>query len=171
MVPNRKRHRKRRQGARKKTVALKRISRQVLRSFDFEIDDMGPPLELARPRVRSECADVPRPCPFVSCRYNAYLEINPISGNITFVYPDREPHQMPADASCVLDVADRGGMTLEEVGGVTNLTRERIRQIEVKNYFLLRAELKKIGVTHGVAAGGATNEPAQDTDINMELAF
>ena len=30
-----------------------------------------------------------------------------------------------------IDVADRGGLTLEEVGALTNLTRERIRQVEV----------------------------------------
>ena len=31
-----------------------------------------------------------------------------------------------------LDVADRGGITLEEVGAILNLTRERIRQVEVR---------------------------------------
>jgi len=35
-----------------------------------------------------------------------------------------------ATASCVLDVADRHGATLEEVGEIMDLTRERIRQIE-----------------------------------------
>ena len=34
--------------------------------------------------------------------------------------------------TCALDVADRGGTTLEEVGAIMNLTRERIRQVEVK---------------------------------------
>jgi DNA-directed RNA polymerase sigma subunit (sigma70/sigma32) len=34
--------------------------------------------------------------------------------------------------TCSLDVADRGGITLEEVGEILNLTRERIRQVEVR---------------------------------------
>jgi hypothetical protein len=34
--------------------------------------------------------------------------------------------------TCALDIADRGGTTLEEVGAIMNLTRERIRQVEVK---------------------------------------
>ena len=34
--------------------------------------------------------------------------------------------------TCSLDVADRGGITLEEVGAILNLTRERIRQVEVR---------------------------------------
>ena len=33
--------------------------------------------------------------------------------------------------TCALDIADRGGVTLEEVGEILNLTRERIRQVEV----------------------------------------
>ena len=34
--------------------------------------------------------------------------------------------------SCALDIADRGGITLEDVGVIMNLTRERIRQVEVR---------------------------------------
>jgi DNA-directed RNA polymerase sigma subunit (sigma70/sigma32) len=34
--------------------------------------------------------------------------------------------------SCVLDVADRGGATLDQVGQILGITRERIRQIEAK---------------------------------------
>ena len=31
-----------------------------------------------------------------------------------------------------IDVAERGGITLEEVGGLMNLTRERVRQLEAE---------------------------------------
>ena len=31
-----------------------------------------------------------------------------------------------------MDVAERGGITLEEVGGLMNLTRERVRQLEAE---------------------------------------
>jgi hypothetical protein len=41
--------------------------------------------------------------------------------------------------TCALDVADRGGTTLEEVGAIMNLTRERIRQVEVKGLAKLAA--------------------------------
>jgi hypothetical protein len=36
-------------------------------------------------------------------------------------------------------VADRGGTTLEDVGAIMNLTRERIRQVEVKALAKLEA--------------------------------
>jgi DNA-directed RNA polymerase sigma subunit (sigma70/sigma32) len=41
--------------------------------------------------------------------------------------------------TCALDVADRGGITLEEVGAIMNLTRERIRQVETRGLLKLRA--------------------------------
>jgi hypothetical protein len=41
--------------------------------------------------------------------------------------------------TCALDVADRGGATLEDVGAIMNLTRERIRQVEVKGLAKLEA--------------------------------
>jgi len=45
-------------------------------------------------------------------------------------------------ATCALDVADRGGITLEEVGEILNLTRERIRQVEVGGLLQLRLRLR-----------------------------
>jgi DNA-directed RNA polymerase sigma subunit (sigma70/sigma32) len=41
--------------------------------------------------------------------------------------------------SCALDVADRGGSTLEEVGLFTALTWERIRQIEAVGLAKIKA--------------------------------
>lgn len=52
------------------------------------------------------------------------------TGTITFAAPHREPWD-PAP-SCSLDLADAGHHTLEEVGDLFNLSRERIRQIERK---------------------------------------
>ena len=40
--------------------------------------------------------------------------------------------------SCALDVADNLGCTLDEVGKAINLTRERVRQIEMKGLRVVR---------------------------------
>jgi len=80
---------------------------------------------------RSDCTDGPRPCPLVGCPYNNYLDVNPRTGHITLTHGDRAPEDVPPDESCSLDVADRGGLTLEEIANVLGLTRERIRQIEL----------------------------------------
>lgn len=89
-------------------------------------------LELKRPVTRADCANVPRPCPWVGCRHTLYLDVSE-AGSIHFPHADREPWEMPPSESCSLDVAERGGLTLEEVGDVLNVTRERVRQLEFKS--------------------------------------
>ena len=54
---------------------------------------------------------------------------NPETGSIKLNFPDIEIWEMAE--TCALDIAERGGVTLEEVGEIMNLTRERIRQLEM----------------------------------------
>ena len=86
-------------------------------------------LDYDRPVRRSECAQGPRPCLYVACKYHLYLDVNPETGSIKINFPDRDPWEL--EDTCALDVAERGGVTLEEVGEILNLTRERVRQVEV----------------------------------------
>lgn len=72
-----------------------------------------------------------RPCVFVACKQTLYLDVSE-TGSIILNFPHLEPWEMPADRSCTLDLAERGAMTLEEIASVTNLTRERIRQVELR---------------------------------------
>jgi hypothetical protein len=80
------------------------------------------------PLTRGDCADGPRPCPLVSCRYHLALDMDPRRGSIKLNFPDLEIWEMPE--TCALDVADRGGETLEAVGELLNVTRERARQLQ-----------------------------------------
>ena len=86
-------------------------------------------VDYERPQTREECRGSKRPCLYVSCRYHLYLDVNPATGSIKLNFPDKEVWQL--EETCALDVAERGGITLEEVGEIMNLTRERIRQVEV----------------------------------------
>jgi hypothetical protein len=74
---------------------------------------------------------------FVSCKHHLYLDVNPSTGSIKLNFPDKEIWEM--EQTCALDVADKGGITLEEVGTIMNLTRERIRQVETRGLLKLRA--------------------------------
>jgi len=90
--------------------------------------------------------------------------------------------------SCALDIADRGGTTLEDVGAIMNLTRERIRQVEVKALAKLEAlrdmdalrdfvdegpqgkrrlpQLSReelAGISGGSGAGGEANDTHEDS--------
>lgn len=69
-----------------------------------------------------------QPCPWVSCKHHLYLDVTEY-GTVRLNYPDLEPHQL--ENSCSLDLAAKGGMTLESVGEVLNVTRERLRQLEL----------------------------------------
>lgn len=110
----------------------------VSQSRKLSLEEKGEdyPEDVDRPKSRADCQGGERPCPFVSCEHHLYLDVNPYTGNLKLNFPDLEVDEMVE--SCVLDVADRGGVTLEEVGAVLNLTRERVRQIEVRGLLKLR---------------------------------
>jgi len=96
-----------------------------------------------RPKCRAECAEVPRPCPYVSCRYNLYLDVTEI-GTLKMNWPDADPDEMTE--SCALDVADNGGITLETVAALVGMTRERIRQIEAAAVERANAAGRRLGL-------------------------
>jgi len=51
-------------------------------------------------------------------------------------FPNLEPEDL--EHSCSLDIVEKGEHTLEEVGDLMNLTRERIRQLVAKFAYNLR---------------------------------
>ena len=120
--------------ARAKTIAMKRLTKEELRIGAL----LYPERSYWRPKSRGECANVARPCPYVSCKYHLYIDVNPATGSIKINFPDLEVWEL--QHSCALDVAQTGGITLEEVGEILNLTRERIRQVEVRGLLKLKEE-------------------------------
>ena len=80
-----------------------------------------------RPEVREDCRNKERPCLYVSCVHHLYLDVT-AKGSIVFNYPDKEPWEL--EETCSLDLAEKDGLTLEEIGDYLNLTRERVRQVE-----------------------------------------
>lgn len=80
-----------------------------------------------RPLQRVECAESTRPCPWVSCRYNLYLDVRG-DGVLRINFPGKEPDEMMA--SCALDMAEDGPRTLDQVAALMGMSKERARQIE-----------------------------------------
>jgi len=95
------------------------------------------------PKTRGDCLEQTRPCPFVTCHFHLFL-IFSTRGVTKAAWWNRDPLKM--DHSCALDLADRGGMTLEEIGDIIGLTRERIRQIERIALPKLHNGLRALGV-------------------------
>lgn len=90
-------------------------------------------LSSGRPRTRGDCVGSERPCPWVSCRHHLAIDVR--GERLVHVRP-----KIAAD-SCSLDVADRGEHSLEQVGNLLGVTRERIRQIEASGWRKARALL------------------------------
>lgn len=133
-VPERRRgRRKRRSRQRARTISIRRLSKAELNRGRL----LYPETDYWKPTQRTECKDMERPCPYVSCKYHLYIDVHPVRGSIKLNFPDLEVWEM--NETCALDVADRGGITLEEVGEIMNLTRERVRQVETTGLAKLQA--------------------------------
>ena len=92
---------------------------------------LGPPhfarIEEARAHLR--------PCPWVACKWHLYLDVE-ANGTIVFNFPEKEPWELRF--CCAADLSEYGGLTLEALGEVITLTRERVRQIETRALSALR---------------------------------
>lgn len=124
---------RRKREVRARTISVKRMTKRELEIGRLLYPENG----YWKPQTRAECADGPRPCPFVSCKHHLFVDVSARTGAIKLNFPDLDAWEM--NESCALDVADRGGTTLEDVGAIMNLTRERIRQVEVKALAKLEA--------------------------------
>src|SRR5215470_3810296 len=131
---------------RSKTMSRKEMARDLRRrrlsgEVDPEEQELLKLIDRQRPRTRADCMNGPRPCLFVSCKHNLYLDVNPETGSIKLNFPDKEIWEL--EHTCALDVAEKGGITLEEVGAIMNLTRERIRQVETRGLMKLREAVEQ----------------------------
>ncbi|MCL2779275.1 MAG: hypothetical protein FWD73_14865 [Polyangiaceae bacterium] len=134
VVTREQRRSRRKREVRARTISVKRMTKRELELGRVLYPDVD---NINKPRERADCASGERPCPFVSCKHHLFLDVSARTGAIKLNFPDLEVWEM--NETCALDVADRGGTTLEEVGAIMNLTRERIRQVEVKGLAKLQA--------------------------------
>ena len=80
---------------RSKTMSRKEMARDLRRrgltgQVDPEEQALLGEIEQPRPRTRADCVNGPRPCLFVSCKHNLYLDVNPETGSIKLNFPDKE---------------------------------------------------------------------------------
>jgi len=112
-----------RPGARPRSLGLAPLTpdeRAELRMLEAEI---GP---VRRPRTLAECPI--GPCPFVGCRYHLYLEVNEETGALKLIFPHLEVWELPE--TCAIRAADRGALSLDEVGRLTNRSQQGVVKIE-----------------------------------------
>ena len=118
---------------RARTTSVKRLAKRELEQGRQEY----PPsinAAIPRPRTWGECEERGLgawvPCPYVGCKHHLAVDVSARCGSIKEAYPGLDVDQLPA--TCSLRVAAEGEHTLEAVGQLANITRERARQIEAK---------------------------------------
>jgi hypothetical protein len=143
-LPRGVRRSRRQRAVRAHTISVKRLSHRELTLARALYPEAA---RRRLPVVRDDCVDGERPCPFVSCRHHLFLDVSPATGAIKINFPDLcdadggiRFEEMPE--TCALDVADRGGATSDRVAVMTNLTRERVRQIEASASAVLIERLR-----------------------------
>lgn len=118
--------------------------------FDLALTLGGPPCDTTRPmepidwpptrpRTYADClregyGERYSPCPWVGCRHHFALTLGR-NGKVIVepAVPKRNiDNLIEMEETCSLRVAEMEGRTLEEAARVLHLTRERVRQIEMK---------------------------------------
>jgi len=127
---------------RSKTLSRREMVREQRRTL--QKNDLLRVIDFERPRSRLDCKEGPRPCLYIACKHNLFLDVNTATGSIKFNFPDKDIWELRE--TCALDVAERGGITLEEVGEILNLTRERVRQLEMSAIEKIRQAGEDVGL-------------------------
>lgn len=116
------------------------------------------------PKRRSDCLKRKRPCPWVRCKYHLiWLLWDKLSDKPNDEIAD---YVTEMECSCVLDAIDTyGEMTLEQIGQLLRVTRERIRQIEGKAIGRARKPTKERALIledlrDNLTRSGSTRSPA-----------
>ena len=87
------------------------------------------------PQTRSECLPdgilYKRPCPYVRCKYNLLWSVNKQPFGVFSRLSDEKLIDIlfSMKETCCLDVVDRGEITLDEIGALLFMSRERVRQM------------------------------------------
>jgi hypothetical protein len=145
---------------RAKTTSIKRLTKRELELGKL----LYPDDNHWRPKTRGDCVNGIRPCPYALCKYHTKHDVNPKTGAVKDNFPDLDIEDMddPRDPrsprSCALDVADLGGLTLEETGAACNLTRERIRQCEVTAMAQVLASVDSESLREHIEAQGCVSK-------------
>jgi hypothetical protein len=86
-----------------------------------------------------------RPCSKLNCRHHLAVDWKGRNGSALgmYVFPDAELDELPE--TCALDVAQKyDGLPLHDVGTLLSITRERVRQIELKALRKIRRQMASI---------------------------
>ena len=132
--------------ARAHTICVRRLSDTSVREGAWDTREYTAPI----PRTWGECIErglgtPSNPCVHMRCSHNLLVDVSDDTGSYKVTWPHLasgqygDEYERLPEHTCALRVAEQGAMTLDEIGAMLNLTRERVRQIETKALLRLRA--------------------------------
>lgn len=102
-----------------------------------------------RPRSRTECVNLVRPCPFVTCERHLATDVTSF-GSLQLNFPvERGVLEADLDAmpdTCVDDVAARGPQTFDRIARALNVCDSRGAQLVNEALGEMEAKLKAAGI-------------------------
>lgn len=133
------------------------VAKKSKRKLPVSSNDNGFQYPLVRPKKRGDCAEMPRPCPYATCRYSLLVEITDSGrlvdrtngGDISLI-----------KETCALDIADRGAHTIFDVGDIMGIAKSRAGQISDGALLKLEEE---------VGAGWLINQPPEAVNLWDEM--
>lgn len=114
-----------------------------------------------RPLTRADCQPGGdhhhRPCPYVSCIHNLFLDVDDETGEI-IGDPDADPWEVDPDNSCSLDVVDEfpNGIFIEEISERLQGQIDQMRDAETKVLERLQEEMSEYRDKQMEGEGGTT---------------
>ena len=125
------------------------------RSRLLVLGQQDPDYRSERPRTYAECQaqglGLTRACPFVSCKWHLAVDVDAVNGTIRVHLDAWDAEEQTIDvarmpSTCALGVTARHpeGMTLDEIGSMLGLTRERVRQLETRALAAIQAPAARI---------------------------
>lgn len=153
---------------RNRSESIKRIAKSTLRADAAEYAHEIALLSAAAPTMYAQCEAATlgteeTPCPYLRCRWHLMSSASPRTGAVKIVLPDADGvPDLTRGPTCALRVVDEnpGGMTLESIAEMLNMTRERVRQIEGTNLRALYGSLDAVGI-HCVDDLAPSGEPSK----------
>lgn len=129
----------------------------------LDIGDIIEDLNMEAPVTRADCVGGPRPCPWIRCKWHAIWYLKPRLHYMKNLTDQQIVGIISAmKHSCVLDICDQGGATLDLIGELLQTTRERVRQIE---------ELERTSPTGVVFRTGALAKLRRPSALRMIIQY